>query len=206
MSNRKKIIISIFSLALCILVTFAWINELQNPEGRVLALRFNDASVATSELEVKLSVNVVDEVYDDITKLCDENEEQVLEAYDDFAPGSRKKFKVDITNLSKDPVTLRMILSDIICEEGELRDSVIIGTNGFTGFNADYPAPTVENKMLSDGIDASGGFVLVDSVEIPPNNTDKPVSIYFYVMFSAAGSENLENTSFSIGTINFLTL
>ena len=58
MSNRKKIVISIFSLALCILVTFAWINELQNPEGRVMALRFNDASIATSDLEVKLSVNV----------------------------------------------------------------------------------------------------------------------------------------------------
>jgi len=206
MSNRKKIIISIFSLALCVLVTFAWINDLQNPKGRVLALRFNDASVATSELEVKLSVNVVDEVYDDITKLCDETPEQQLESYDDFAPGSRKKFKVDITNFSSSSVTLRMILSDIVCENEELKDHVIIGTNGFVGFDADYPAPTVENKRLSDGIDASGGFVLVEHVEIPPNNLDKPVSIYFYVMFSATGSENFENTSFSIGTINFLSL
>lgn len=206
MSNKKKIIISIFSLALCILVTFAWINELQNPEGRVLALRLNDAAIATSELEVKLSVNVTDEIYADITKLCDEVPEQELESYDDFAPGSRKKFKVDITNLSESSVTLRLILSDIICEDEELKQSVIIGTNGFAGFDSDYPAPTVQNKLLSDGIDASGGFVLVDNVEIPPQNADKPVSIYFYVMFSAAGSENLENTSFSIGTINFLTL
>ncbi len=206
MSNKKSIIISVFSLALCVLVTFAWINELQNPEGRVLALRFNEASVATSELEVKLSVNVEDEVYDDITRPCDDDDMQELETYDEFAPGSRKKFKVDITNLSTSSVTLRVILSDIICENEELRDSIVIGTNGFAGFDSNYPAPAVQNKRLSDGIDAAGGFSLVDSVEIPPHNVDKPVSIYFYVLFSAAGSENLENMSFSIGTINFLTL
>ena len=206
MSNKKSIIISVFSLALCVLVTFAWINELQNPEGRVLALRFNEASVATSELEVKLSVNVEDEVYDDITRPYDDDNTQELETYNEFAPGSRKKFKVDITNLSTSSVTLRVILSDIICENEELRDSIVIGTNGFAGFDSNYPAPAVQNKRLSDGIDAAGGFSLVDSVEIPPHNVDKPVSIYFYVLFSAAGSENLENMSFSIGTINFLTL
>jgi hypothetical protein len=206
MSNKKSIIISVFSLALCVLVTFAWINELQNPEGRVLALRFNEASVANSELEVKLSVNVEDEVYDDITRPCDDDDTQELETYNEFAPGSRKKFKVDITNLSTSSVTLRVILSDIICENEELRDSIVIGTNGFAGFDSNYPAPAVQNKRLSDGIDAAGGFSLVDSVEIPPHNVDKPVSIYFYVLFSAAGSENLENMSFSIGTINFLTL
>lgn len=206
MSNRKKIIISIFSLALCVLVTFAWINELQNPEGRVLALRFNNASIASSDLMVKLSVNVEGEVYNDITKEYDENAEPELESYNDFAPGSRKKFKVDITNLSKSSVNLRLILSDIICENEELRKSIIIGTNGFDGFDATYPAPAVQNKVLADGMTGTGSFVLVDGVEIPPDNAEHPVSIYFYVMFSAAGTELLEDTSFSIGTINFLTL
>jgi len=206
MKNKKHIIISVFSLILCVLVSFAWINELQNPHGRVMALRFNEASVATSELEVKLSVNVEDDNFEDITKLRDNESDSELESYGDFAPGSRKKFKVDITNLSASSVHLRVILSDIICENEELKDSIIIGTNGFDGFDSNYPAPAVQTKMLSDGINESGGFVLVDSVEIPPHNVDKPVSIYFYVIFSASGSENLENMSFSIGTINFLTL
>lgn len=206
MSNRKKIIISIFSLALCVLVTFAWINELQNPEGRVLALRFNNAAIASSDLVVKLSVNVEGEIYNDITKVHDENAEPDLEAYDDFAPGSRKKFKVDITNLSESSVNLRLLLSDIVCDNEELRNSIIIGTNGFDGFDANYPAPAVQNKVLSDGMTSSGSFVLVDGVEIPPNNVDHPVSIYFYFMFSAGGTELLENESFSVGTINFLTL
>jgi len=205
-SNRRKLIISIYSLILCILVTFAWINELQNPEGRVLALRFNDAAVASSELMVKLSVNTEEDNFEDITILCDEVPEETLEEFHDFAPGARKKFKVDITNLSNSSVTLRVILSDIICESEELRDCIIIGTNGFAGFTADYPAPTVQNKVLSDGMDESGSFVLINNVEIPPQNIDAPVSVYFYVMFSAAGSGQLENNSFSIGTINFLTI
>lgn len=205
MSNRKKLIISIFSLALCVLVTFAWINELQNPEGRVLALRFNDAAIATSELEVRLSVNIQDDVFDDITKLCDV-EEMELEGFEDFAPGCRKKFKVDITNLSATSVNLRLILSDIICDNEELRNHIIIGTNGFEGFDANYPAPIVQNKLLADGLTEAGSIVLVENVEIPPDNADEPVSIYFYVMFAATGTEMLENTSFSIGTINILTI
>lgn len=206
MSNRKKLIISIFSLLLCVLVTFAWINELQNPKGRVLALRMNDAAVASSELEVKLSVNTDADIFTDITKMCDDIPEQELESFDDFAPGTRKKFKVDITNLSSSVLTLRVILSDIQCPEQELRDCVIIGTNGFEGFTTEYPAPLVQNKTLSDGMDAASNFVLIDTLQIPPHNVDEPVSVYFYVMFSAAGSELLENTSFSIGTINFLTI
>lgn len=206
MNKIKKIIIPLLSLTLCVLVTFAWINELQNPSGRVLTLKFNEASVATSELEVKLSVNVGEDEFDDITRIYDDASQKELEKYQDFAPGSRKKFKVDITNLSENSVALRVILSDIICENAELKDTIIIGTNGFDGFTSDYPAPTVQTKMLSDGMDESGGFTLVDCVEIPPNNVDKPVSIYFYVLFSASGSENLEDLTFSIGTINFLTL
>lgn len=206
MRNIKKLIISIFSLCLCVLVTFAWINELQNPEGRVMALRFKDASVASSDLIVKLSVNVTEDEFRDITVLCDEVPEQTLESFDNFAPGNRQKFKVDITNLSESPVTLRIILSDIICEDEELRNSIIIGTNGFSGFTADYPPPTVQNKLLSDGMNEAGSFVLVDSVEIPPENLDEPVTIYFYFMFAAYGTENLEDKAFSVGTLNFLTL
>lgn len=206
MSNRKKIIISIFSLALCVLVTFAWINEVQNPEGRVLALRFNDAAIATSELVVKLSANIQDEVFEDITKLCDEVPDMELESYNDFAPGCRRKFKVDIINLSEYSVNLRLILSDIVCDNEELRNNIIIGTNGFEGFDTNYPAPMVQNQNLANGLTESGSLILVDNVEIPPQNEDNPVSIYFYVMFAATGTELLEDTSFSIGTINFLTI
>lgn len=206
MSNGKKLLISILSLLTCIFVTFAWINEMQNPEGRVMALRLNDASVASSELMVKLYSNVEGDAFEDITKLYDESDPQELESYDNFAPGSRKKFRVDLTNLSDSPLTLRMILSDIVCEDEELRECIIIGTNGFAGFTAEYPQPAVENKVLSEGMDASSSFTLIDHVQIPPNNADAPVSVYFYVMFSAAGSENLEEHTFSIGTINFLTL
>lgn len=209
MSKRKKIIISIFSLALCVVVSFAWINELQNPGGRVFTIDLSESRVADSGFVVRLSVlNDDDETFDEITMVDDgENKPENLPTYEDFAPGARKKFRVDISNTGATPVRLRMILTDILCDNEELQNSIIIGTNGFNGFSSSYPAPTVQNKMLSDGMNDDGGFVLIDSVEIPPHNSeDEFVSIYFYVMFSADGSENLENMSFSIGKINFLTL
>lgn len=206
MKSRKKMIVSILCLFLCVLVTYAWINELQNQAGRYLRLELNKASAADSEIKVQLYKDIGDDVFEDITKLYISGQEENLESFDNFAPGCRQKFRVDITNLTDASVNLRLILTEIICDNQELKDCVIIGTNGFDGFTADYPEPTVQNKVLSDGMDASSSFVLVDHVEIPPDNEEKPVSIYFYVMFTAAGTEALENQSFSIGAINFLTL
>ena len=212
MRSRKKIIISAISLALCVLVTFAWINELQNPSANVLSLKFEPATVGDSELTVSLfEVNEEESTAGDdknipITDYIDDGETKTQTNYDNFAPGSRKKFRVDITNSSNASVRLRVILSDIICDNEDLRECVVIGTNGFDGFNSYYPAPMVQNEMLSNGMDESGRFVLIDSVEIPPHVEGEFVSIYFYVMFSASGRENLENLSFSIGKINFLTL
>lgn len=221
MRKHKKIIISICSLALCILVTFAWINELQNPSGQVLKLTMTDASVANSSLTVNLYHLNEDEVSEgeeknpNITDIVEDNETEAVDPvdYEDFAPGCRKKFKIELTNKGHSSVRLRISLLDIICENEELRNCVIIGTNGFEGFNSNYPAPRVQTKMLAEGMDEKGTLTLVDYVEIPPGSLDendnvipKTVSIYFYVMFSASGSENLEDISFSIGKINFLTL
>lgn len=219
MRKSRKIIISVLSLALCVLVTFAWINEMQNPSGQVLTLKMTNAAVADSNLQVRLILMNEDEVGEgeeknpDLTDYVEENETEDPDpvGYEDFAPGCRKKFKVEITNLGESSVRLSMSLMDIVCEDEELRNCVIIGTNGFEGFTSNYPAPRVETKMLAEGMDDKGTLTLVDSVEIPPHSTDengkdKTVSIYFYVMFSASGSRNLEDMSFSIGKINFLIL
>ena len=204
MSNKKKIIISIFSLALCVLVTFAWFNELQNPSGPVLALRFENesaASIADNSLTVQLFTDLDEEEITELTNIREEEDDPDLVLYENFAPSSRRKFRVDITNEGESSARLSMVLTDIICESEELRENIIIGTNGFKGFNANYPAPAVVTRQLSRGMDENGAFTLVDLVEIPPKQV---VSIYFYVMFSDTGSANLENLSFSIGTINFL--
>ena len=209
MIKGKKILVSIFSLLLCVLVTFAWINELQNHRGRVMALRLTNASIGTSEVDIKLFVNINDDEFKEITSPYQENKEPDLESYENFAPGSRMKFKVEITNKSEAVLRLSMILSEIVCENQELADSIIIGTNGFEGFDNNYPAPQVQNKLLSEGLNDGGGFTLVELVELPPKvseETNNTVTIYFYVMFSASGSANLEDLKFSIGKLNFLTL
>ena len=205
MKKKKNIIISVFSLLLCVLITFAWFNDEQHPEGRVMEFKLTNASVSDSELVITLSANVEENKFEDITKIYKEGEPaQKLESFEEFSPGSRQRFRVDITNNSETSVRLRMLLSEIVCDSEELRENIIIGTNGFEGFDSNYPAPLVQNQLLSEGIDESGYFSLVDVVEIPPN--EKTVSIYFYVMFTASGSANLEDQTFSIGKINFLTV
>ncbi len=205
MKKRKNLIISIFSLLLCVLITFAWFNDEKYFEGRVMEFGLQNAAIADSELLITLSADVGKDKFEDMTQIYKEGEPaKDLENFEDFAPGQRQRFRVDITNKSTTAVRLRMILSEIICENEELQECIIIGTNGFEGFDTNYPAPLVQNQLLSEGIDEGGYFNLVDLVEIPPN--EKTVSIYFYVMFTASGSGNLEDQTFSIGKINFLTV
>jgi hypothetical protein len=204
-------------MLLCVLVTFAWINEVQNPKGVWMELTLEDAAIATSELDIRLSVNVEEEStdqvekYTEFTKLYNEELDlhENLEDFANFAPGSRKKFQVEITNKSTSPVRLSMVLSKILCENEELAKHVIVGTNGFRGFTAAYPEPAVQTMLLSEGMDNSGALTLVDFVEIPPKAAGSEgytVTVYFYVMFTASGSADLEDESFSIGKLNFLTV
>lgn len=222
MRKRKKLIIAIFSLLLCVIVTFAWINEIQNPKGVWMELALEEASVENSALKINLYVNVEDpssknekyeilRTYDEdaVTESETTTEDETLKAFDNFAPGSRKKFKVEITNKSSAPIRMSMVLSDIFVENEALGNCIIIGTNGFEGFSNAYPAPDVETKLLSEGMSEGGGFSLVELVELPPkisDTTNNTVTIYFYVMFSASGTAELEGMSFSIGKINFLSM
>ena len=102
-----------------------------------------------------------------------------------------------------------MVLSDILCDNEELAKHIIIGTNGFKGFNNAYPEPEVKTMLLSEVLNTSNAVTLVDFVQIPPkaaNSDGYTVTIYFYVMFTASGKADLEDQSFSIGKLNFLSV
>ncbi len=205
MSKKLKLLFMICSLVLCIVVAFAWINEIEQITGRYMGFSMTDgkAVVAAAELSVKIFKDATGtDQYEDITQVLEEGNVQPLNHFDNFAPGSRQKFRADITNTGTAPLYVRMVLSDIVCEDQTLPKHLVIGTSGFEGFNAPYLPPALTSNTLLDGMQ-NGSFMLMDNAEIPPSTT---ISVYFYILFSGEATESVSNLNFQIGSINFLVV
>ena len=205
MRDLKKLILPVITILLCLAVTVAWINEIQNPEGRYLDFEFKDGSavVTDTDIEVKMYRDMTGaDDFEDITKFFANDSLENLVDIDNFAPGARQKYKVEITNTGKIPLSLQMVLSNISCPDDLLKEYLVVGTGGFDGFTAAYPAPdlvqdTIENSLEGESI------VLVDGAVVP---ADKTVTIYFYVMFSRTATEAVSSCNFTIGSVNFIAL
>ncbi|MBE7064923.1 MAG: hypothetical protein E7384_03805 [Ruminococcaceae bacterium] len=205
MRDLKKLILPMISILLCLTATFAWINELQNPEGRYLNFEFKDgkAVVTDTDIEVKMYRDRTGtDDFEDITASFANGSLENLVNIDNFAPGARQKYKVEIANTGKIPLSLQMVLSNISCPDELLQEHLVVGTGGFEGFTAEYPAPdlvqdTMKNSLVGESI------VLIDGAAVP---ADKTVTIYFYVMFSRTATEEVSDCHFTIGSVNFIAL
>ncbi len=205
MKKSTKIVLSVLCLFMCVTLCFAWINEIDKVEGRYMEFSMTNgkAVIASSSLDVSLHKDSDGlDHYIDITKELEEGNNSLLSRFENFAPGSRQKFRADITNTASVPVYVHMVLSGIECENVDLQKNLVIGTSGFSGFQAPYLPPELVSNSLFDGTE-NGTFSLLEGVEIPP---DRTVSVYFYVIFSHEATEELSNKTFTIGSINFLTV
>ncbi len=205
MNKKLKLLIMILSLILCIVVTFAWINEIEQINGRYLQflLEGENAVIASTELSVRVYKDATGEDdYEEITHILEEGDTTPLTHFSNFAPGSRQKFRADITNNGTSPLYVRMVLSDIVCENEELQQNLVMGTSGFEGFRAPYLPPALTSNTMLEGID-NGSFMLMENAEIPPSTT---ISVYFYLLFSSDATESVSNLDFTVGSINFLVV
>lgn len=205
MKKSTKIVLAVLCLFMCVTLCFAWINEIDQISGRYMEFSMQEgkAVIAAASLNVKLYKDSDGfDNYIDITKELEAGNNTVLSRFENFAPGSRQKFRAEITNTSDVPVYVHMVLSGIECESVELQKKLVIGTSGFIGFQAPYLPPRLVSNSLYDGIE-NGTFSLLEGAEIPP---DRTVSVYFYVIFSETATEELANQTFTIGSINFLTV
>ena len=205
MNNFKRLIVPVIMLFLCISLTFAWINELQNPAGRYLNFVFEDgkAVVTDTDIEVRMYRDVTGaDNFEDITEMFVSDSLKNLAVIENFAPGARQKFKVEITNTGDIPLSLQMVLSNITCESELLQKYLIVGTGGFEGFTAEYPAPALWQDTMKNCLDGES-ISLVDGAVVPDNAT---VTIYFYVMFSRTATEEVADCNFTIGSVNFIAL
>ena len=206
MSIKKRIFVISYSLLLLVTVSFAWINDLQQPEGRYMTFSFtgNEAIISSGDISVSLSYySTEEEKFVDMTNIIESGDESISAIFNDFAPGDNKRFRADITNNSTAPMYLRMFFSSIVCESPDMLEFVEIGTNGYSDFPGSILTPPLMEKTLKQGM-SDGSFSLVDNLQIPPDG--HTVSVYFYVALSRNATDSTSGKEFTLGSINFAAI
>ncbi len=204
-------LLNIIGLLLCITVSFAWMNENNEniPVARYPAFDFYSAgknlSVAGNDIVASVYYMDGDEKVlmsssDDLT------EEPVFEVTDDFAPGDREIFVMEITNNAPQSAVVSMSFSEI---EEQLKqstdpsivDQLYIGIVSTDGFDLQNKAPVLEDTCFGD-LYTRGVIPVFSNISVPGNS--KTVSIRFYIRFSSQAGNEFMDRDFQIGKIDII--
>ena len=214
---KKLTVLTIIFILLTITVSFAWMMEINGPSGDLVSFDYNESIfIDSNDLEISISVEengVYVPLYDST------NDSNVLTTFENSAPGDVYKYSLKIRNLTTNPITTSVILSDISSTIDDFYNYISIGIFSTKGFNTKYKAPALTeyfilSKFPEDSdknviIEEKNSITFLEELKIPPmEDGDQPVEIKFYVRFnSIRESQNqLQGHSFTIGKINFLCI
>ena len=212
---KRLTILTIIFLLLTITVSFAWMMEINGPSGDLVSFDYdNSIFIDSSELEINISVEK-NGTYVPLYSSTNENNE--IAKFVNSAPGDVYKYSVKIRNLTTNPITTSVVLSDISTSHVDFFNYISVGIFSAKGFNSKYKDPdltefSVFSKLPKDKeikTNENYAITFLDSLKIPPmDSNDDPVEIKFYVRFDniRESQNHLQKQSFVIGKINFMCI
>lgn len=214
---KKMSITSIILLLLCISVSFAWMMDVIGPSGNSIVFNLNDQLyIASDELNIDISIEKENEFVPLYSYVSGEESNNELIVFDNTIPGDTFKFSVDIKNKSDMPVSISVLFSDIISSHKDFLEYINIGLISVNGFANSKDAPKIEEFVFKEKIDGyeSDEYIFdpeelmsidfLNNITIPSGEAG--VNIKFYIKLSVNASNSLQNQTFKIGKINFISV
>ena len=199
--KMKKILlyVNIVIFALLITVSFAWITEIDTQIGKYFELNYEKLYVSPTEVDVKL---YREDGKTDITQL---NGTAPVYTATNVSPGEYTLFVLKITNKAQVAMNVGVNFTNIVGSD-LFKEYINIGVSYVSGFNDTYPAPPIEDFYLNERL-KEGTVSLIDSMLLPPyvSGGTNAVLIKFYIRLSHEATNNVQNQTFSLGTINVVT-
>ena len=212
---KKLTFLTLIFILLTITVSFAWMIEVNGPSGDLVSFDYEDAIfIDSSDLEIDIYVEK-NGTY--VPLYSSTNESNVITKFENSAPGDVYKYIVKIRNLTTNPISTSVVLSDISSSHVDFFNYISVGIFSTKGFTSKYKAPdltefTLLSKIPSDKeikVEDYYAVTFLESLQVPPmDNDDDAIEIKFYVRFnSIRDSQNqLQNQTFTIGKINFMCI
>lgn len=193
--------VNIISLILLVTVSFAWITEIENQVGRFFELKYDSLYVSPTEVDVKLYV-CEDGSNTDITEI--DATSPVYTALN-VEPGEYTLYILKLTNKADVAMNVGVNFTNISGSEA-FYPYINIGVSYMKGFSDDFPPPPIDDFYLSQRL-IDGAITLIDSMLLPPyeEGDTNAVEIKFYIRLSHEATNDLQNKTFGLGTINIIT-
>ena len=198
---RFLLFVNIISLILLVTVSFAWITEIETQFSKYFELKYNELYISPTEVDVKLYV-AKNGVNTDITTL---DSTTAVYTATNVEPGEYTLFVLQLTNKSDVAMNVAVNFTNIVGSEAFYK-FINIGVSYVNGFTDQYPAPPIEDFFLDQRL-IGGTASLIDSMTLPPFETggQNAIEIKFYIRLSHEATNDLQNKSFALGTINIVT-
>ncbi len=218
MKKRTWHILNIIGLLLCITVTFSWMIELEERDGRNPMLDFFDSdgnsllSIAGNDIEAELAV-----ISDDVEMTIASSDESFTPPDDgsftdgmfnikNFAPGDRELFVLSVKNVADKPTIVSINFSDLDDDlnaetsDGSLYNNLYIGLVAAEGFGVN-DTPVFDDVSISDVYNG-------DTIEFLSNLTvpgSGEIRLRFYIRFHSDAGNEFQNRDFAIRKINIVS-
>ena len=202
--NKKKILlfINMISLLLLVTVSFAWINEINTEFSKFFELKYNSLYISPTQVDVKLyrcenNSNI------DITQL---DKTTAVYTATNVVPGEYSLYVLKLTNKADVAMNVAVNFTNITGSE-IFYEFINIGVSYVNGFSDEYPAPPIEDFFLEDRL-YDGAATLINDMLLPPYESGdaNAVEIKFYIRLSHEATNELQSKTFSLGTINVITI
>lgn len=200
-SKKVFIYLNIIVLLLLVTVSFAWITEIEMQFSKYFELNYDNLYVSPTEVEVKLYL-CQDGTNTDKTQL---DKTTPVYTAENVAPGDYTLYVLKITNKADVAMNVGINFTNITGSEA-FYPYINIGVSYVNGFNDNYPAPPIEDFYLNQRF-VEGAATLIDNMQLPPYESGgtNAVEIKFYIRLSHEATNELQNKSFELGSINIVT-
>ena len=184
---KKRILIIVFALLLCVTASFAWLSNFEKQVVSAVNVGFPDGALSVVQLDFDASMEV--EVSDGVFRPLDDNENFTFDKQK-MIPNAVTPFKIKIKNNSDQATDAKLVVSIKIDPEQAKTANIldvlyldVISGDGFSAVN-DYHVfvNLKEAKVVGD---ASGGNYLLyvygdgNEITIPPS-ANVTLDCYFY--------------------------
>ena len=211
---KKLTITTIILILMCITVSFAWMMDVVGPSGNAVVFDYENALyVSSNNLEINISVEQNEQYIPLYRYIEGEKNLNTLAVFDNKAPGDTIKFSINIKNTSDLEVTVSVLFSEILASHQDFLEFMEVGVISFSGMRKYKDSPIVEEFAIKDRITDYENFVFdpeksisinfLNNLKIPVG--EEGVNIKFYIRLSTKAENTLQNQTFKIGKINFIS-
>ena len=207
---KKKAMLAVYIIMLCVTVSFAWILNVQNNMGQYLELKYGEEaahklSIASKDIEMMAYIQKDgDWIYLGSSKDQNQSGKLIQISPEDVIPNSSVPFRIRFKNTSGNTLKVKLTLSGVVCDKSLVADEIVyvgaLGSDEYSRYTDTAITPPNVYLALNaanfisediDGNTSTYDLVVYEAIDIPATPDGEYVELDCYFYFDAERMTNV---------------